>query len=167
MKSRTSVSLAGMTQLTKLFLTDNAISDVAPLAELTQLTWLFLGNNKISDVAPLVDLVNLEFLQLSGNPITDTTPLWTLLEKNPNVQTDVDVRPPTDDLDVGIDIQDYTTWDSLPEGVKARLGKGEVEDVAYSPDGKYLAVASSIGIWLYDAETYQALSLLYRAHRYY
>ena len=90
-------SLAGLTQLTKLFLTENAISDLSPLAGLTQLIWLFLGGNEISDVAPLVDLVNLEFLQLSGNPVTDASPLRSLLEKNPNVQTDVDAPQPTDD----------------------------------------------------------------------
>lgn len=48
----------------------------------------------------------------------------------------------------------------LPEGAKARLGKGRIFDAAYSPDGKLLAVASSIGVWLYDAETGEALDLL-------
>lgn len=33
----------------------------------------------------------------------------------------------------------------------ARLGNGVAHDVAWSPDGKRLAVASSIGIWLYDS----------------
>ena len=55
--------------------------------------------------------------------------------------------------------QDYTQW-HLPEDAKMRLGKGYISDVAYSPDGKRLAVASSIGIWLYDAETGQELDLL-------
>ncbi len=55
--------------------------------------------------------------------------------------------------------QDYTTW-HLPEGAKVRLGKGEVTNVAYSPDGNFIAVATHIGIWLYDAQTYQELSLL-------
>ena len=51
--------------------------------------------------------------------------------------------------------QDYTRW-GLPEGAKARLGKGQISgNIAYSPDGTLLAVASGIGIWLYDAETYQ------------
>ena len=45
---------------------------------------------------------------------------------------------------------DYTTW-ALPKGAKARLGKGTVREVAYSPDGNRLAVASGTGIWLYDA----------------
>ncbi len=55
--------------------------------------------------------------------------------------------------------QDYTTW-HLPEGAKARLGKGKVKNVAYSPDGNTIAVAAGIGIWLYDLQTYQELSLL-------
>ena len=47
--------------------------------------------------------------------------------------------------------QDYTTW-SLPEGAVARLGKGTITgNIAFSPDGTRLAVASFIGIWIYDA----------------
>ena len=55
--------------------------------------------------------------------------------------------------------QDYTQW-GLPEGAKARIGKGRINDMQYSPDGTILAVASSVGIWLYDAETFQELALL-------
>ena len=55
--------------------------------------------------------------------------------------------------------QDYTGW-SLPDGAKARLGKGSIREVQYSPDGARLAVAGSIGIWLYDARTGAELSLL-------
>ena len=48
---------------------------------------------------------------------------------------------------------DYTQW-KLPENAKARLGKGKVTgDVKYSPDGKLLAVGSSVGIWIHDAQT--------------
>ena len=57
--------------------------------------------------------------------------------------------------------QDYTQW-SLPEGAKARIGKGRINDMQYSPDGTILAVAGSVGVWLYDAETYQELALLTR-----
>ncbi len=50
---------------------------------------------------------------------------------------------------------------NLPEGAKARLGKGEItSNVAYSPDGTRLVVASSIGIWIYDAQTGEVLDLL-------
>ncbi len=46
--------------------------------------------------------------------------------------------------------QEYNTWE-LPEGAIARLGKGEITgNVAFSPDGNRLAVAGSIGIWIYD-----------------
>ena len=55
--------------------------------------------------------------------------------------------------------QDYTRWE-LPEGATARLGKGSISDIAYSPDGERLAVASSIGIWIYNAHTGAELALL-------
>ena len=55
--------------------------------------------------------------------------------------------------------QDYTQW-GLPEGAKARIGKGRISDMQYSPDGTILAVAGSVGVWLYDAETFQELALL-------
>ena len=55
--------------------------------------------------------------------------------------------------------QDYTQW-GLSEGAKARLGKGNLYEITYSPDGTRLAVASGIGIWVHDMETYQALVLL-------
>ena len=56
--------------------------------------------------------------------------------------------------------QDYIQL-SLPEGAKARLGKGWISgDIAYSADGTRLAVSSSIGIWIYDANTYAEIALL-------
>ena len=55
--------------------------------------------------------------------------------------------------------QDYTRW-GLPEGAHARLGKGRIAGIAYSPDGTRLAVASSIGIWLYDTQTGAEVALL-------
>src|SRR5688572_10664479 len=44
----------------------------------------------------------------------------------------------------------------IPSNVSAvqllrTLGRGEISQIALSSDGKYLAVASSLGIWLYDA----------------
>ena len=45
--------------------------------------------------------------------------------------------------------QNYTKW-GLPDGVTARLGKGNIRGMAFSPDGTRLAVASSIGVWIYD-----------------
>jgi len=48
----------------------------------------------------------------------------------------------------------------LPEGAVARLGKGSVNEIAFSPDGKILAIASSIGVWLYDVKTFVEIGLL-------
>ena len=55
--------------------------------------------------------------------------------------------------------QDSPQW-GLPAGAKARFGKGIISEVQYSPDGTRFAVASSIGIWLYDTETYQEVALI-------
>ena len=48
----------------------------------------------------------------------------------------------------------------LPVGAQARLGRGSTETVQYSPDGTLLAVGGSVGIWLYNAQTHEAMSLL-------
>ena len=55
--------------------------------------------------------------------------------------------------------QDFSRW-SLPDGARARIGKGWVSEIDYSPDGSLLAVASSIGVWLYDAHTGSEVNLL-------
>ena len=55
--------------------------------------------------------------------------------------------------------QDSSQW-ALPENANARIGKGKITDIAYSPDGTLLAVGTSIGTWLYDAHTGAELTLL-------
>ena len=58
---------------------------------------------------------------------------------------------------------DYRKW-RLPERATARLGKGAIGQsdraVAFSPDGRTLAVASGIGVWLYEVSTSRATALL-------
>ncbi len=58
-----------------------------------------------------------------------------------------------------VSAENYTRWD-LPDGAIARIGKGEIDAIQYSSDGTQLAVATTIGIWLYDAKTYQEIDLL-------
>ena len=59
--------------------------------------------------------------------------------------------------------QDAPQW-NLPEGASMRLGKGSLTGpVAYSPDGVRLAVASSLGIWLYNTTDFQE-SALFNGH---
>ena len=59
--------------------------------------------------------------------------------------------------------QNSQTW-NLPENAIARFGKGVMggsdRAVAFSPDGKRLAVATGAGIWIYDAKTYREMALL-------
>ena len=52
----------------------------------------------------------------------------------------------------------------LPEGLIARIGKGTLGEVHFSPDGSKLAISTAIGIWLHDPETGKALELLSRSH---
>ncbi len=55
--------------------------------------------------------------------------------------------------------QDYNRW-NLPQGARMRLGKGNVLDLAWSPDRTRLAAGGTAGIWLYDAHTGAEISLI-------
>ncbi len=57
-----------------------------------------------------------------------------------------------------IDGEDVTMW-ALPEGAVARLGRGSVLGRAFSPDGQYFAVGTSIGLWLYELPTLSPIAL--------
>ena len=63
---------------------------------------------------------------------------------------------------------DYQRW-HLPEDATRRLGKGRIgasdRSVAFSPDGEHLAVASGIGVWIYDVATAREVALLPSANR--
>lgn len=50
--------------------------------------------------------------------------------------------------------------DHFSEGAKMRLGKGRINDIQFSPTGSRFAVATSIGIYMYDAYTGAELALL-------
>ena len=56
--------------------------------------------------------------------------------------------------------QTYTQF-SLPEGMKARIGKGSITgQLAFSPDGTRFAVGCTIGIWIYNTRTGEEINLL-------
>ena len=56
-------------------------------------------------------------------------------------------------------IENYPQW-HLPKEAKMRLGKGWMTNIQFSPDGTQLAVGSSMGIWIYDVQTGNEISLL-------
>ena len=61
---------------------------------------------------------------------------------------------------VGVSGDDVTTW-ALPEGAIARLGRGVCfNNMAFSPDGQYLAVGTRVGLWLYELHTLSPMALL-------
>ena len=54
--------------------------------------------------------------------------------------------------------KDYSQW-ALPKEAKARLGKGGINAIQFSPDGTKLTVGSDIGIWIYDVQTGKEISM--------
>ena len=55
--------------------------------------------------------------------------------------------------------QDFATQWHLPEGAKARLGRAELINIKLSPDNTRVVASTSIGIWIYDAQTGEVVSL--------
>ncbi len=66
-------------------------------------------------------------------------------------------NPQTVSEETGIDT-DVSTW-ALPEGAIARLGRGTVGPLEFSPDEKYLVVGTSIGVWWYELATMKPIAL--------
>ncbi len=53
---------------------------------------------------------------------------------------------------------DVTTWE-LPDGAIARLGQGLIFGMAFSPDNASLAVGTRVGVWMYELDTMQPVTL--------
>ena len=60
-----------LSNLSRLNLYNNQITDITPLSGLTNLTALDLNNNQIADITPLSALTKLTYLTLENNQITD------------------------------------------------------------------------------------------------
>ena len=74
-------------------------------------------------------------------------------EQQPNDASTAIAEAQTDEI-----AEDYTKWE-LPKAAKARLGKGGINVLQFSPDGNQLAVGSNIGVWLYDVKTGKEISM--------
>ena len=72
-------ALSSLTRLERLYLDNNSISDVSALSGLTRLELLYLNNNSISDLSPLSGLTGLTRLYLRNNSISDVSPLSGLI----------------------------------------------------------------------------------------
>ncbi len=71
--------LASLERLAELRLPQNEISDLSPLSGLGGLRVLELCHNQVDGLGPLSGLANLMFLTLDGNEISDIAPLSELL----------------------------------------------------------------------------------------
>ena len=47
----------------------------------------------------------------------------------------------------------------VPDGAIARFSRGVIRNIDYSPDGSQVAVTTSIGVWLHDAQTGEELDV--------
>ena len=70
--------LRGLIRLNNIKLRDNIISDVSPLANLISVDWMGLEENVITDLSPLKGLVKLEGIGISENLVTDVSSLASL-----------------------------------------------------------------------------------------
>ena len=86
----------------------------------------------------------------SVNPLENEINLGKLL--------DDDITTLSEETQAEETMKDYRQWE-LPKKAKARLGKGRVNHITFTPDGTQLAVGTSIGVWLYDAETGAEITL--------
>ena len=73
-----------------------------------------------------------------------------------NQQSD-DVSVLVADAEANETVNNYSQWE-LPKKAKARLGKGGINSMQFSPDGTQLAVGTDIGVWFYDVKTGRELS---------
>lgn len=55
--------------------------------------------------------------------------------------------------------QDFAAQWHLPEGAKARLGRGKLINIKLSPDSTRVVASTTVGIWIYDAQTGEVVSM--------
>ena len=146
--------LAELTNIKGLFLGGNNITDISPLAKLTELTHLGLAYNAIKDISVVENFTALQELNVKQNPIQDLTTIEKIQSHNPVLHQ----PPPTDrrsrePLKFGDVFARHETPSGLPTSVKARLGKGGINIMRFSPDGNQLAVGTDVGLIIYDVNT--------------
>ena len=157
--------LSGMTKLTELRLDGNNIEDISPLSNLTKLSVLGLERNRIQDITPIVNLHALTVLYLKHNPVEDTSPVQELFATNQDLNHPETIYP----LERFYRrraapyyprvFHQHETRSELPEGAINRLGKGGINIMRYSPDGKFFAVGSDVGLYLYDVASGNEVTL--------
>ncbi len=142
--------LANLTNLNALSLGGNNITDISPLAKLTKLTHLGLAYNAIKDISVVENFTALEELNVKQNPVQNLTTIDKIQSHNPAL-----LQPPTnrrsrETPEFGYVVARHETPSGLPTSAKARLGKGGINVMRFSPDGTQLAVGTDVGLTIYD-----------------
>ena len=127
---------------------------------------LDLSVTRIQDITPIENLHALTVLYLKHNPVEDTSPVKKLFENNPDLNHPETIYPlerfyqrtgaPPYYPRV---FHQHETRSELPEGAIKRLGKGGINIMRFSPDGKFFAVGSDVGLYLYDVATGNEVTL--------
>lgn len=117
--------LAELTDLKELNLYRNKITNITPLAMLTGLTKLNLDSNQIEDISVLAQLTNLTELDLGFNRFTDISPLAQLtnlihLSVTNNQVTDISPLMQLDNLRI-LYLQPNPVIDQDIESLKSKL----------------------------------------------
>ena len=70
--------IAGLTNLRELSFEDNPVSDISPVQGLINLTWLEFDRTQVSDISPVRGLKNLDSLELHSTKVSDLSPVRNL-----------------------------------------------------------------------------------------
>ena len=67
--------IAGLTNLRELSFEDNPVSDLSPVKGLINLTWLEFDRTRVSEISPVRGLVNLNSLEFHNTEVSDLSPV--------------------------------------------------------------------------------------------
>ena len=127
------------TNLTELWLHDNAITDLSALCDLTKLTDLVLYTNTITDISSLSNLTNLIHLNLNHNRVSDTSVLDNLtnlgyLGLSQNAISDISALSNlTNLIDLNLNdnrVSDISVLDNLTNLIELRLSNTLISDLS-------------------------------------
>ena len=105
------------TNLIRIILPDNEISDLTPLARLMRLEYLWFWGNPISDLLPLMNLTALKRIDLARGQISDISPLANLTQL-----TSINLRYNH--------IEDISALTNLNQLTELRLNSNRIVDVS-------------------------------------
>ena len=108
--------IAGLKSLTRLVLFEHLITDVTALKDLTNLTTLAVHLSQVSDLSPLSGLTKLESMVFGGSKISDLTPLAGLSSLKR--------------LDLGGDISDISPLAQLTGLNRLTLSHNDISDIS-------------------------------------